>query len=90
MSTLYFVGHSQSSLPSLDSYVSELKERYFDKKQIQFKKDYFVTKEVGSEEFQSTLTIPEVVCVFISEKSPSKSSAENIAAKTALEYLKLL
>ena len=53
MSTLYFVGHSQSSLPSLDSYVSELKERYFDKKQIQFKKDYFVTKEVGSEEYSN-------------------------------------
>jgi len=70
--------------------VSELKEKYFDKKQIQFKREeYFVTIEISSGIFQCTLTIPEL-CVFISEKSPSKSSAENSAAKTALEYLKLL
>jgi len=70
--------------------VSELKEKYFDKKQIQFKKDeYFVTIEISDGVFQCTLTILEV-CVFVSEKLPKKSTAENSAAKTALEYLGLL
>ena len=70
--------------------MSKLKEKYFDMKQIQFKKEeYFVTVEISVGIFQCTLTIPGA-CVFISEKSPSKSSAESSAAKTALEYLKLL
>jgi len=44
---------------------------------------------LSGEGFQCTLNIPEV-CVFIGEKSLSKSGAENSAAKVALDYLSLL
>ena len=88
--TFFNIGQTRAETSSSTvSYVSELKEKYFDKKQIPFKKEYFVTKELSGGGFQCTLSIPGV-CVFICEKSLSKSSAENSAAKVALDYLNLL
>jgi len=71
------------------SYVQDLKEKYFDKNQIPFKKEYFVTATIKSGSYQCNLTIPGVLTVS-GEIASSKSAAENSAAKTALKRLKLL
>ena len=69
------------------SFVKELKEKYFDKNKIVFKKDnYFTTIGVDGG-YQSTLHIDE--SVFTSSKCQSKSEAENEAAKQALKHFKL-
>ena len=69
-------------------YRKELKEKYFDKKNIEFKREYFVTQAVVGG-YQCTLTIPGMTTLS-GKVAPSKSSAENNAAKTALKILKLL
>ena len=70
------------------SFVKELKEKYFDKNKIAFKKeDYFKTSQVSGG-YQCTLHIGGRV--FTSSKCQSKSDAENEAAKQALKHFKLL
>ena len=71
-----------------DSYKKDLKEKYFDKNQIQYKKEYFVTRAVVGG-FQCTLTIPGMPSL-LGETGSSKSAAEHNAAKSALKFLKLL
>ena len=69
------------------SFVKELKERYFDKNKIVFKKDdYFKTIAVDGG-YQCTIHIDE--SVFTSSKCQSKSEAENQAAEQALRHFKL-
>ena len=71
-----------------NSYVQQLKVKYFDRKcSIFFSKSYFVAKpEDGG--FQCVLSIPRQHD-FKSAVLPSKSAAENDAAKCALNFLKL-
>ena len=73
------------------SYVKDLKEKYFDKKQIEFKKDYFVTTQIGTgtASYRCTLTIPGNPPLS-GERAPSITAAENNVAKIALKSLKLL
>ena len=69
------------------SSVKELKERYFDKNKIVFKKDnYFKTNAVDGG-YQCTLSIDGKV--FTSRKCKRKSHAENKAAKQALKHFNL-
>ena len=69
------------------SSVKELKEKYFDKKKIQFIKDHhFKTYSVDGG-YQCTLSIGGKV--FTSRKCQSKSDAENGAAKQALKHISL-
>ena len=71
------------------SHIQELKVKYFDRKNVpfSFQKRYFVTKSVGGG-FQCVLSIPRQRD-FKSAVLPSKSAAENDAAKHALDYFKL-
>ena len=64
-----------------------LKEKYFDKNQIPFKKEYFVTQAVNGG-FQCTANIPGKLSV-IGQVASSKVAAENYAAMVALKSLKL-
>ena len=65
--------------------MKELKEKYFDKNKIMFKKDvHFKTNAVDGG-YQCTLSIDGRV--FTSRKCQSKSDAENGAAKQALKHL---
>ena len=65
------------------SAVKELKEKYFDKNKITFKKEaYFKTAPVDGG-YQCTLCIDRMV--FTSRKCQNKSDAENGAAKQALK-----
>jgi len=73
---------------SSTSYVKDLKEKYFDKNRIEFKKEYFVTQTVAGG-YQCTLSIPGKSS-FHGEPAVSKSDAEKNAARSALEHLKLL
>ena len=69
------------------SAVKELKEKYFDKNKIVFKKEEcFKTNSINGG-YQCTLRIDGRV--FISSKCQSKSDAENGAARQALKHLKL-
>ena len=69
------------------SSVKQLKEKYFDKKQIMFKKDnHFKTNPIDGR-YQCTLCIDGKV--FTSSKYQSKSDAENGAAKQALKHFNL-
>ena len=69
------------------SAVKELKEKYFDKNKIVFKKEeYFKTYSINGG-FQCTLRIAGRT--FTSGKCQSKSDAENGAARQALKHLKL-
>ena len=69
------------------STVKELKEKYFDKNKIIFKKDtYFKTIPVDGG-YQCTLCIDETI--FTSGECQSKSDAENGAAKQALKHFGL-
>lgn len=65
----------------------DLKEKYFDKNQIPFKKEYFVTQAVTGG-FQCTVNIPGKLSV-PGQVAPSKAVAENDAAMVALKSLKL-
>ena len=68
------------------SAVKELKEKYFDKNKIVFKKEeYFKTSSINGG-FQCTLRIDGRD--FTSGKCQSKSDAENGAARQALKHLK--
>ena len=71
------------------SNVQELKVKYFDRKSVpfSFRKNYFVTKPVDGG-FQCVLSIPRQRD-FKSAVLPSKSAAENDAAKRALDFFKL-
>jgi len=69
------------------SFVQDLKEKYFDKNKMVFKKDYFKTNQVSGG-YQCMLHIGGRV--FTSSKCQSKSDAENEAAKQALKHFKLL
>ena len=69
------------------SFVKELKEKYFDKNKIVFKKDNYFTTTVVDGGYQCTLHIDENV--FTSGKCQSKSEAENEAAEQALKHFKL-
>ena len=69
------------------SAVKELKEKYFDKNKIIFKKEtYFKTNPVDGG-YQCILHIDGIV--FTSRKCQSKSDAENGAAKQALKHFGL-
>ena len=69
------------------SSVKELKERYFDKNKIMFKKEnYFKTNPVDGG-YQCILHIDGKV--FTSRRCQSKSDAENGAAKQALKHFNL-
>ena len=69
------------------SSVKQLKEKYFDKKQIMFKKDnHFKTHPIDGG-YQCTLHIDRKS--FTSSKCQSKSDAENGAAKQALKHFNL-
>lgn len=74
---------------SSTSYIQNLKVRYFDRKDVpfSFRKSYFVTKPVDGR-FQCVLSIPRQRD-FKSAVLPSKSAAENDAAKKAVDYFKL-
>ena len=68
------------------SAVKELKEKYFDKNKIVFKKEeYFKTNSINGG-FQCTLRIDGKV--FTSGKCQSKSDAENGAARQVLKHIK--
>ena len=72
---------------SFVSAVKELKEKYFDKNKIIFKKEtYFKTIPVDGG-YQCTLCIDGIA--FTSGKCQSKSDAENGAAKQALKHFGL-
>ena len=72
---------------SFVSAVKELKEKYFDKNKIIFKKEtYFKTIPVDGG-YQCTLRIDGIV--FTSGECQSKSDAENGAAKQALKHFGL-
>jgi len=77
-----------TTITSSDSYKKDLKEKYFDKNGIQYKKEYFVTCAVVGG-YQCTLTIPGMPSLH-GETGSSKSAAEHNAAKSALKFLKLV
>ena len=67
--------------------MNHLKEKYFDKNKIAFKKeDYFKINKVDGG-YQCTLSIDENV--FVSETHHSKADAENDVAKQALRHFEL-
>ena len=71
----------------VNSYVRHLKEVYFDKNKIVFKKEnYFKTNEVDKG-YQCTLSIDGTD--FVSKTHQSKADAENDVAKQALGHLGL-
>ena len=73
---------------SSGSSVKELKEKYFDKKKIQFIKDrHFKTCSLDGSGYQCRLSIDGKT--FTSRKCQSKSDAENGAAKQALKHFNL-
>ena len=86
--TIFYYSGPQKSAST--SYVQLLKVKYFDKKTIpfSFRKSYFVTKKADGG-FQCVLSIPRQRD-FKSAVLPSKSAAENDAAKCALDFFKLL
>ena len=87
MNTDAFVTDLANRGVSTVSSVKELKERYFDKNKITFKKDkYFKTNPVDGGH-QCTLCIDGKI--FTSRKCQSKSDAENGAAKQALKHFNL-
>ena len=69
------------------SCVKELKEKYFDKKKIMFKKEHYFNVSAADGGYQCTLCIDGRV--FTSSKCQSKSDAENRVAKQALKHFKL-
>ena len=62
-------------------------EKYFNRNQIPFKKEYFVTQAVTGG-FQCTVNIPGKLSEF-GQVAPSKAATENYAAMVALKSLKL-
>ena len=89
---IYYSGPHKTHIPDKtpsDSYVQQLKVKYFDRKSVpfSFRKSSFVTKPVDGG-FQCVLSIPRQRD-FKSAVLPSKSAAENDAAKCALNFFKL-
>lgn len=86
---VYYSGLHKPTTSTSNSYVQELKVKYFDRKSVpySFRKSYFVTKPTDGG-FQCVLSIPRQRD-FKSDVLPSKSAAENDVAKKALEYFKL-
>lgn len=69
------------------SAVKELKEKYFDKNKIVFKKEELFKVNAVNGGYQCTLRIDGRV--FTSSKCQSKPDAENGAARQALKHFKL-
>ena len=81
--------HSGPQKAPMASYAQQLKEKYFDRKNVpfSFQKHYFDTQQVDGG-YQCVLKIPRQQ-KFNSAVLPSKSAAKNDAAKCALDFFKL-
>ena len=83
----FYTGLANRGASLSASFVKELKEKYFDRNKIVFKKDdYFKTTPVDGG-YQCTLRIDRKD--FTSKKCQNKSDAENGAAKQALKHFNL-